>query len=105
MHHPLLIDLKSGRAIVINKPVFRLGRERKYVDYCFNDAEISRCHCNIICRDGSYLIADTNSTNRTRVDGEYIPANTERELRNGAIVIIADRAFMFLLKNAEAEDE
>lgn len=64
--HPHLIRAKNNERIDINKPVFRIGKERSYVDYFIGDnTAVSRSHANIISREGEYFIVDTNSTNHT----------------------------------------
>jgi len=67
--------------IVIDKPVFRIGKERSYVDYYIGDnTAISRSHVNIIHKDNKYFIVDTNSTNHTYINGTIIPSNVETQI-------------------------
>ena len=63
---PHLIRAKNNEKISVNKPVFRIGKERSYVDYFIGDnTAISRSHANIVTRDGAYYLVDTNSTNHS----------------------------------------
>ena len=95
---PYLIRSKNGEKILLDKPVFRIGKERSYVDYFIADnTAISRSHANIIERDGAYYIVDTNSTNHTYVDGMMIPSNQEIMLIDGANIRLANEEFRFLI--------
>lgn len=93
----VLIRQKTGEEIMINKPVFRIGRESGYVDYCVNDNKaISRGHADIITKDGRYFILDHNSTNKTYINDVAIKANKEFEIFGGDRVELADEEFSFL---------
>ncbi len=79
--HPHLIRAKNNERINLDKPVFRIGKEKSYVDYFVSDnTAVSRSHCNVITRDGQYFIVDTNSTNHTYVNGGMIQSNVETPL-------------------------
>lgn len=91
-----LIRVKNNERIPLDKPVFRIGKERSYVDYFIGDnTAISRSHANIINRDGEFFIVDTNSTNHTYVNGQMIPSNAEFALTHGAKVRLANEEFEF----------
>ena len=93
---PYLIRLKNGERIELNKPVFRLGKERSYVDYCISDNQaVSRSHADVITRNGQCFLVDTNSVNHTYLDGEMLHPNTETPLRHGAVIRLADEQFEF----------
>ena len=93
---PHLIRSKNHERININKPIFRIGKERSYVDYFVADnTAISRSHANIITREDRYFIVDTNSTNHTFVDGQMIPSNSEFEITHGAKIRLANEDFEF----------
>lgn len=94
---PYLYRARNGERIMLEKPVFRLGKERNYVDYCISgNPTISRSHADIICRNGQYYIMDNNSTNHTYVNGELIPSNTEVLLTHGAKIRLSDEEFEFM---------
>lgn len=66
---PYLLRIKNNERIELNKPVFRIGKERSYVDYFVSDnTAVSRSHANIINKDNEFYIVDTNSTNHTYVN-------------------------------------
>ena len=95
---PMLIRAKNNERILIDKPIFRIGKERSYVDLFIGDnSAISRSHANIITRDGAYYIMDTNSTNHTYVNGSMIQSNTEVKLEHGYMVRLANEEFEFKL--------
>ena len=93
---PHLIRKKNNEKISLNKPVFRIGKERSYVDYFVGDnTAISRSHANIITRDGEYFVVDTNSTNHTFVNGEMIQSNVETKINHGDMIRLANEDFEF----------
>ena len=96
--YPYLIRAKYSEKIMINKPVFKIGKERSYVDYFIGDnTAISRSHANIITKDNKYFVMDTNSTNHTYLNGMMIQSNVEYELTDGAKVRFANEEFEFKL--------
>ncbi len=95
---PHLIRKKNNEKISLNKPVFRIGKERSYVDYFIGDnTAISRSHANFITRDGEYLVVDTNSTNHTFVNGTMIQSNVETPINHGDTIRLANEDFEFKL--------
>lgn len=95
---PYLIRAKNNEKILLNKPVFRIGKEKSYVDYFISDnTAISRSHANIIERDGKFYVVDTNSTNHTFINGQMIQSNTEVEIVQGIIIRLANEDFEFKL--------
>ena len=88
----------DSEKININKPVFRIGKEKSYVDYFIADnTAISRSHANIIEKDGAYFVVDTNSTNHTYVNEAMIQSNVEVKLEHGSMVRLANENFEFRL--------
>lgn len=95
---PHLIRAKNNERINLDKPVFRIGKEKSYVDYFIGDnSAISRSHANIISRDGEYFIVDTNSTNHTYVNGVMIQSNVETKITHAAKIKLANEDFEFRL--------
>lgn len=93
---PYLLRVKNNERIPLNKPVFRIGKERSYVDYFIGDnSAISRSHANVIDRDGEFCIIDTNSTNHTYVNGVMLAANQEVKLNHGDTIRLANEDFEF----------
>jgi len=93
---PALTRVKTGERISINKPVFRIGKEKSYVDYFIGDnTAISRSHANIHTDNGEYFVEDTNSTNHTYLNGKLINSNEKVKLTNGDKVRLANEDFTF----------
>ncbi len=95
---PHLIRTKNNEKIPLNKPVFRIGKERSYVDYFIGDnTAISRSHANIINHNGEFFVVDTNSTNHTYVNGGMIQSGVETKLSHGTKIRLANEDFEFRL--------
>ncbi len=95
---PYLIRSKNNEKILLNKSVFKIGKERSYVDYFIGDnTAISRSHANIITREGKYYIVDTNSTNHTYLNGQMLKSNAEVEIEQGSKIRLANEDFEFRL--------
>lgn len=95
---PHLIRIKNNEKIPLSKPVFRIGKERSYVDYFIGDnTAISRSHANIINDNGEFFVVDTNSTNHTYVNGGMIQSNVQTKLSHGTKIRLANEDFEFRL--------
>ncbi len=95
---PHLIRRKNDERIPIAKPVFRIGKEKSYVDYFIGDnTAISRSHANVIIRDGEYFVVDTNSTNHTYVNDNMLQSNVENKISHGDVIRLANEDFEFRL--------
>lgn len=94
--YPYLIRINTYEKVNINKPVFRIGKEKSYVDYfvASNNA-VSRIHADIITRDNHYYIKDNNSTNHTFVNGTMVPLNQMAEIFDGDSLMLANEPFEF----------
>ena len=93
---PYLIRKNTFDRIDINKPVFRIGKEKSYVDYFIGDNNtISRLHADIISRDNRYYLKDNNSTNHSYINGSTVQGNQEVELFDGAVVTLSNEDFEF----------
>lgn len=75
-----------------NGEVISLGRGRDNTIQVKNDSKVSRYHCKLFERDGSFFIEDNKSANGTLVDGELI---TEKRLLGGEEIIIGETFFKF----------
>lgn len=96
VQYPSMYRLSTNETFSINKPVFRIGKERSYADYFVaNNNMVSRSHADIISRNGRYFIVDLNSKNRTFINGIPIPAQQENELHDGDVVRLANEEFTF----------
>lgn len=96
IHFASMYRLLTNETFLIDKPVFRIGKERSYSDYFVaNNNMVSRSHADIISRSGRYFIMDLNSKNRTFVNGVPIPAQQEVEIHNGDAIRLANEEFEF----------
>lgn len=96
-----LIRSKNQQKILISKPVFKIGKEAAYADYCIGDnSNISRSHADIIERGNRVFICDNNSTNHTYVNDMMISPGEEKEIRMDDRIRLADEEFVFKIFNA-----
>ena len=93
---PELYRVLTGEVIKVNKPVFRIGKERSYVDYFVtNNNAVSRSHADIITRESGYFVIDLNSTNRTYINNVPLPVMEETRIREGDILRLGNETFEF----------
>ena len=96
VHFATLYRNSTNETILINKPVFRIGKERRYSDYFVaNNDKVSRSHADIIMRSGRYYIVDLGSMNKSYVNGNEIPVQQEVEIHNGDSIRLANEEFEF----------
>ena len=94
--YPKLLRSKTGDSFVVDKPVFRIGKEYDLCELCIDDNTfISRNHADIVTKGDRHFIIDKGSTNKTFVDGIEIPVETEVEIYNGSVIRLANEEFVF----------
>ena len=94
--HPRLIRNINNEVIRIDKPVFRIGKEKSCVDYIIHDNDaISRSHADIITRGEKYFVFDLRSKNKSYINSRVLPAEQEVEISNGDILKLANETFVF----------
>lgn len=94
--YAILFRILTNETIQINKPVFRIGKEKSYCDYFVNNNNaVSRSHADIITRGRQYFIMDLNSTNKTFVNGIPIIPRQEEELHEGDCIKLGNEEFVF----------
>lgn len=97
---PHLIRLSTNEKISINKPLFHIGTERAYADYCVtNNSAVSHSHADIITDNNEYYIVDTNSTNHTYINDRMIQSNVRNPLKEGDLIRLGNEEFRFYLNN------
>lgn len=93
---PRLIRLSNNEIIYINKPVFKIGKEINFADYCIADnPAISRAHAEVIINNGNYYVMDNNSLNHTYVDGNQIASQMRVMITDGTRIKLANEEFEF----------
>lgn len=96
-NYPKLTRRATGVTVNIDKPVFRIGKERDKVDFCITENRtVSRVHATIYTRSGSCYIEDNNSTNRTYINGTTVPANMEIKIKSGDVLKLSNEEFDFI---------
>lgn len=80
--------------IDITKDTFVIGKNASSVDgvISFNKM-ISRVHCRIDCRNGSYTITDLQSANGTYVNRVKLQPNQPHAIKNGDVIRLANSDF------------
>lgn len=98
VHYPYLMRVQTNERINLDKPVFRLGKERSYVDYFVNNnAAVSRSHADIITRGSAYFVKDLNSKNHTYINNMQLPVQFETEIHDGDRLRLGNEDFIFYL--------
>lgn len=96
VHYPTLYRILTEETVSINKPVFRLGKERSYVDYFVtNNNAVSRSHADIITRGSNYFVIDLNSKNHTYINDQILPIQCETEIHEGDRLKLGNEEFVF----------
>lgn len=98
--NPYLIRAKTKEKIIIDKGIYRIGRNNEFTYNDYNikgNLLIGHSHCYIIAQNGEYFVVDNNSKNHTCIDNRIIPANQETPIKHGQILRLADEEFEFLL--------
>lgn len=72
----------QGKVIPVPGSQFLIGRDPECQLRPASQA-VSKQHCAVLVRDGAVYVKDFGSTNGTFVNGEQLPANTEREVKPG----------------------
>lgn len=89
-----ILRLKNGDRIVVNRPEFTFGKERRRVDYCVADNNsVSRVHAKVVNRGGQIFLVDLNATNGTFVNGNKLSGGQEMPLNSGDRFKLADEEF------------
>ena len=93
---PELFRVLTGETIKIDKPVFRIGKERSYVDYFVtNNNAISRSHADIITRESGCFVVDLNSKNRTYINNVPLAVQEETRISDGDSLRLGNEEFIF----------
>ena len=96
VHFPTIYRTLTEETISVNKPVFRLGKERSYVDYFVtNNIAVSRSHADIITRGNRYYVKDLNSKNHTYINNRELPVHAEVEIQDGDTLKLGNEEFIF----------
>ncbi len=94
MHYPSLYRVSTGETILIDRPVFRLGR-LKTSDYRLEDLGISRTHADIEVREGGCYVIQREEHNRTYHNGRHLMKDRAAAIREGDRLMLAHEEFIF----------
>lgn len=93
-----LLRMKNNEKIMLEKNKFKIGTDKKTVDYCINDNHaVSRTHAEIHKKNGSYYLVDNESTNHTYLNEHEIQSNSEIKLQNKSRIKFANEEFVFYI--------
>ena len=91
----------QGKEFGLSAKRTRIGKLAGHADICTDSPAVSRLHAEIICKGEAFYIRDLNSRNGTSVNDELLAGNTEKLLRDGDRLKLADRVFIFRQPVAE----
>lgn len=95
---PYLLRVSNNEQVYLTKPLFHIGQEPGYADYCIMDnPAVSHAHADISISQGNVALTDTGSTNGTYVNGQMLNANVPVYLNHGDKVVFADEEFVFYM--------
>lgn len=89
-----LIFPASKQTFVLGGEKLIIGREDPkreiHPDIQINDPTVTlgRRHARLVFQQGTWFIEDLNSRNKTRINGEILPAYQPRSLKDGAILLL-----------------
>ena len=88
----VLSEQLRGKMFELNQDEITIGRSDERT-ICLKDPPVSTLHCKLTRNGDKFVIADTGSTNGTKVNGN--PLTEEYELQNGDIVRIGAFELLF----------
>lgn len=92
-----LLRISTDEKIRVSKAIFRIGKNKRYVDYAIEDnPAISSIHADIVLREGHCYFYDNHSTNKSYVEDKRVLPDKEMEIYVGSRVRLANEEFMFL---------
>ncbi len=92
---PFLIRRCTQEKILINRDVFRLGKDKKRVDYDIDNEAVSRKHAEIIRKKDGFYVVDKNSLNHTFLEGRQLPIRQKVKLESGQSLTLGNEEFTF----------
>ena len=94
---PYFVRRSTGEKIVIDKDIFKLGKDAACVDYVVdNNPTISRNHADIERKEDGFYVRDKGSLNHTFVDGKKIAPKEAVKLTSGSLLQLSDEVFEFV---------
>lgn len=96
---PYLIRVNTEERIMLAKPIFKIGKATRGVDYTVSgNGAISRQHAVIIQKDGVCYVKDNKSTNHTYVNDKMVGEGSEEILTHDSVIKLGDEEFIFKIR-------
>ncbi len=93
--NPCLIGVNNDEKTIIDKLPFMIGSLSGHTDYMPAGGNVSRLHAEFRKTEGGVALVDLNSTNGTKVNGEYLVPGEEYGLFNNDRISIAENEFIY----------
>ena len=83
---------RTGETASVNRPIFRVGREKRVADFCLGaeTGYVGSEHAYFLCREDGVYLVDNNSMNHTWLNGQMLPANQPQAVKPGDVIKMAD---------------
>ena len=99
---PMLRDMETGIVYIIKSYPFYIGSAEGVNQLTIPDKTVSREHAVILEKlyeqgEEGYILRDLDSTNGTWIDGKRMKSGSQKDLRDGATIYFAKKAYKFLL--------
>ena len=88
---PIYLSFNNNR-YVIDQDKYVIGRGSKQTDLTIRDGNISRKHCVVLHRNGTYYIKDLGSTNGIEYRGNRIES---KKIEEGDVFYLCDYELRF----------
>ncbi|MBU0552018.1 FHA domain-containing protein [Myxococcota bacterium] len=89
---PSIYLMFNGQRHKIDKEKYIIGRGSQVTDLTIRDGNISRKHCAVVYRNGSYFIKDLGSTNGIEFDGNRVE---HKRIEDGDVFYLCDYQIQF----------
>jgi hypothetical protein len=96
MNAPYLLGV-SGEKIVLDKPVFKIGRDPHQADYTSNNLVIGRVHALFLTENGEYFFEDNSSRNGSYINGVKAEPKQKIKIRHEDSIKLANEEYIFRL--------
>lgn len=90
------LEGEKPKKFALEKEITIIGKWRENVDICLEIPTVSRMHGKIIHREGKDFLIDLNSRNGTMLNEVWINPEEEYELKNGDILVFAQKKFRYV---------
>ncbi|HZZ81381.1 MAG TPA: FHA domain-containing protein [Gemmataceae bacterium] len=87
-----LIPQGGGDNIPLSRSPLIVGR-RESSDICLQFPNVSGKHCELIFKDGLWILRDLESTNGVKVNGIRVNSGAKKVLHTGDVLTIGKRVF------------